>query len=59
MDIYWIKTNFMRKIIKLTRQELVEQIRKSITKNLYESDYSTDVERGTQPREKDIQRSGD
>ena len=55
MDIYWIKTNFMRKIIKLTRQELVEQIRKSITKNLYESDYSTDVERGTQPREKDIQ----
>ena len=45
----------MRKIIKLTRQELVEQIRKSITKNLYESDYSTDVERGTQPREKDIQ----
>ena len=55
MDIYWIKTNFMRKIIKLTRQELVEQIRKSITKNLYEADYSTDVERGTQPREKDIQ----
>ena len=55
MDIYWVKTNFMRKIIKLTRQELVEQIRKSITKNLYEADYSTDVERGTQPREKDIQ----
>jgi hypothetical protein len=51
MDIYWIKTNFMRKIIKLTRQELVEQIRKSITKNLYEADYSTDVERSTQPRE--------
>ena len=54
MDIYWIKTNFMRKIIKLTRQELVEQIRKSITKNLNESDYSTDVERGTQPREYEV-----
>ena len=45
----------MRKIIKLTRNELVEQIRKSITKNINEVDYSTDVERGTQPREKDIQ----
>lgn len=44
----------MRKIIKLTRQELVEQIRKSITKNLNESDYSTDIERGTQPREFEV-----
>ena len=44
----------MRKIIKLTRNDLVEQIRKSITKNLYESDYSTDVDRPTQPREKQI-----
>jgi hypothetical protein len=41
----------MKKIIKLTRNELVEQIRKSITSNLYESDYSTDIERSTQPRE--------
>jgi hypothetical protein len=41
----------MRKIIKLTRDELVEQIRKSITKNLYEQDYSADMERATQPRE--------
>jgi hypothetical protein len=44
----------MKKIIKLTREDLVEQIRKSITKNLYESDYSTDVDRPTQPREKQI-----
>ena len=44
----------MRKIIKLTRNDLVEQIKKSITKNLNESDYSTDVERTTQPREKQI-----
>ena len=44
----------MRKIIKLTRNDLVEQIRKSITKNLNESDYSTDVDRPTQPREKQI-----
>jgi hypothetical protein len=44
----------MKKIIKLTRNDLVEQIRKSITKNLYESDYSTDVDRPTQPREKQI-----
>jgi hypothetical protein len=44
----------MRKIIKLTRNDLVEQIKKSITKNLNESDYSTDVERATQPREKQI-----
>jgi hypothetical protein len=44
----------MRKIIKLTRNDLVEQIRKSITKNLYESDYSTDSDRPTQPREKQI-----
>jgi hypothetical protein len=44
----------MRKIIKLTRNDLVEQIRKSIAKNLYESDYSTDVDRPTQPREKQI-----
>ena len=41
----------MRKIIKLTRNELVEQIRKSITKNINEVDYTADVERGTQPRE--------
>ena len=41
----------MRKIIKLTRNDLVEQIKKSITKNLNESDYSTDVDRPTQPRE--------
>ena len=41
----------MRKIIKLTRNELVEQIRKSISKNLYEQDYSADLERATQPRE--------
>jgi len=44
----------MKKIIKLTRDNLVEQIRKSITSNLYESDYSTDIERSTQPREKQI-----
>jgi len=41
----------MRKIVKLTREELVEQIRKSITKNLNEQDYSSDTERSTQPRE--------
>jgi len=41
----------MRKIVKLTREELVEQIRKSITKNLNEHDYSSDIERSTQPRE--------
>ena len=41
----------MKKIIKLTREDLVEQIRKSITNKLYESDYSTDIERSTQPRE--------
>jgi len=41
----------MRKIPKLTRNELVEQIRKSISKNLYEQDYSADLERATQPRE--------
>ena len=44
----------MKKIIKLTRDNLVEQIRKSIASNLYESDYSTDVDRPTQPREKQI-----
>ncbi len=49
-----INTNFMKKIIKLTRDNLVEQIRKSITSSLYESDYSTDIERSTQPREKQI-----
>ena len=49
-----VKTNFIRKIIKLTRNDLVEQIKKSITKNLNESDYSTDVDRPTQPREKQI-----
>jgi len=41
----------MRKIIKLTRNELVEQIRKSISKNLNEVDYTADIERSTQPRE--------
>jgi len=35
----------MRKIVKLTREELVEQIRKSITKNLNEHDYSSDIEK--------------
>lgn len=44
----------MRKIIKLTRNNLIEQIRKSITKSLNESDYSTDVDRPTQPRERQI-----
>jgi len=41
----------MKKIIKLTRDDLVEHIKKSISKNLMESDYSTDVDRPTQPRE--------
>jgi len=44
----------MKKIIKLTRDDLVEHIKKSISKNLMESDYSTDVDRPTQPREKQI-----
>ena len=44
----------MKKIIKLTRDDLVEHIKKSISKNLMESDYSTDVGRPTQPREKQI-----
>jgi len=42
---------FMRKIVKLTREDLVEQIRKSIAKNLNEQDYSSDTEISTQPRE--------
>jgi hypothetical protein len=41
----------MRKIVKLTREDLVEQIRKSIAKNLNEQDYSSDTEISTQPRE--------
>jgi hypothetical protein len=41
----------MKKIIKLTENQLIRQIRNSISKNLNESDYSTDIERGTQPRE--------
>ena len=41
----------MKKIIKLTIDDLVEHIKKSISKNLMEGDYSTDVDRPTQPRE--------
>jgi hypothetical protein len=44
----------MKKRISITRDQLVEHIRKSISKNLMEGDYSTDVDRPTQPREKQI-----
>jgi hypothetical protein len=44
----------MKKIVKLTENQLIRQIRNSISKNLNESDYSTDIERGTQPREYDV-----
>jgi len=44
----------MNKRISITRDQLVEHIRKSISKNLMEGDYSTDVDRPTQPREKQI-----
>ena len=44
----------MKKRVSITRDQLVEHIRKSISKNLMEGDYSTDVDRPTQPREKQI-----
>jgi len=44
----------MKKIVKLTENQLIRQIRNSISKNLNEQDYSTDIERGTQPREYDV-----
>jgi hypothetical protein len=44
----------MKKIVKLTENQLIRQIRNSISKNLNEQDYSTDIERGTQPREVDV-----
>lgn len=40
-----------KKIIKLTREQLVEHIRKSIVHNLSEQDYSSDIERPTSDRE--------
>ena len=40
----------MKKIVKLTEKDLSSIIKKIVN----EQDYSTDVERGTQPREKDI-----
>jgi hypothetical protein len=47
----------MNKRVSITRDQLVEHIRKSISKNLMEGDYSTDVDRPTQPREKQIKSS--
>jgi hypothetical protein len=44
----------MKKRISITRDQLVEHIRKSISKNLMEQDYSSDMDRPTQPREKGV-----
>ena len=44
----------MKKRVSITRDQLVEHIRKSISKNLMEQDYSSDVDRPTQPREKGV-----
>jgi hypothetical protein len=44
----------MKKRVSITRDQLVEHIRKSISKNLMEQDYSTDIDRPTQPREKGV-----
>ena len=44
----------MKKRVSITRDQLVEHIRKSISKNLMEQDYSSDIDRPTQPREKQI-----
>lgn len=40
----------MKKLIKLTEKDLANIVKRVIN----EQDYSTDVERGTEPREKDI-----
>jgi hypothetical protein len=44
----------MKKRVSITRDQLVEHIRKSISKNLMEQDYSSDIDRPTQPREKGV-----
>ena len=44
----------MKKRVSITRDQLVEHIRKSISKNLMEGEYSSDVDRPTQPREKEV-----
>jgi hypothetical protein len=44
----------MKKRVSITRDQLVEHIRKSISKNLMEQDYSSDMNRPTQPREKGV-----
>lgn len=49
-----INKRIMKKRISITRDQLVEHIRKSISKNLMEQDYSSDINRPTQPREKGV-----
>lgn len=49
-----IYKHIMKKTVSITRDQLVEHIRKSISKNLMEQDYSSDIDRPTQPREKGV-----
>lgn len=43
----------MKKSIQITETELINMVQKML-KNINEQDYSTDIERGTQPREKEV-----